>query len=55
MNTWEQSTLLLNQMNRSTDRTQRVKALVDLAARMDIGAVIETDTTGDTLILIPRK
>lgn len=47
-------TAIFEQMVTRADRTTRLKAALDLLAKMDLGAEITDDSDG-TIIYIPRK
>ncbi len=49
----EKTAVVMQQMIRAADHPTRVKAALDLLARMDIGAEITNDDSG-TIIYIPK-
>jgi hypothetical protein len=49
----EQAAVVSQQIIRAADRTTRVKAALDILAKLDVGAEITDDDTG-TIIYIPR-
>lgn len=51
----ERAGVLTEHLRRTTDRDMRVRALIELAERLDVGAKIKTAKSGGTTITIPAK
>lgn len=51
----DKATILTGHVLGTTERATRVRGLIDLIERMDVGAKVKTKPNGDTVITIPAK